>query len=308
MSGFSCFNKITVTPKKKLFIFHSSVTASFDVVREGDSIVKGESSSQFAMARVVVPTRASFTTVNRRAHASSLMNSPSVAAALRMTRRTTPTPCRGFDDIDIAAETADEDDYAKWQRTPESAAWKNYAESKPEGGSYVVGKRRLDEKFLSELMLALLRNHRRGIKAEAILNKVKSNMELDGYKSVLVGIGRMEQWELAREVIDYVKAEGRERGDEVLTSNWFMALATRRLEEKAYDAACDVFDYMKEFGSVPSGETIEVFAKLTVSDFFFRIGKSARAKRIYPSIHFRSSMIIHLQKHHLSDLKVIEEK
>lgn len=238
------------------------------------------------MSRVVVPVRASFTTVNRRAHASSsCMNSPSVAAAaLRTTRRTTPTVCRGFDDIDIAAETADEDDYAKWQRTPESAAWKNYAESKPEGGSYVVGKRRLDEKFLSELMLALLRNHRRGIKAEAILNKVKSNMELDGYKSVLVGIGRMEQWELAREVIDYVKAEGRERGDEVLTSNWFMALATRRLEEKAYDAACDVFDYMKEFGSVPSGETIEVFAKLTVSDFFFALGK-ARARNVHASIH-----------------------
>lgn len=260
------------------------------------------------MSRVVVSVRASFTNVNRRAHTSSLVNSPTVAAALRMTRgrrSATPTSRRGFDDIDIAAETADEDDYAKWQRQPESAAWKNYAESKPEGGSYVVGKRRLDEKFLSELMLALLRNHRRGIKAEAILNKVKSNMELDGYKSVLVGIGRMEQWELAREVIDYVKAEGRERGDEVLTSNWFMALATRRLEEKAYDAVCDVFDYMKEFGSVPSGETIEVFAKLTVSDFF-RFGKSAR--ETYSSIHLCSLMIIHLQKHHLSDLKVIEEK
>ena len=55
-----------------------------------------------------------------------------------------------------------------------------------------------------------------------------------------------------------------ERGDEVVTSNWFMALAGRRLEEKAYDATCDVFGYMREFGSVPSGETIEVFAKLTV--------------------------------------------
>ena len=86
-------------------------------------------------------------------------------------------------------------------------------------------------------------------------------MELDGYKSVLVGVGRMEQWELAREIVEFVKAGGRERGDEVLTSNWFVALATRRLEEKAYDATCDVFGYMKEFGSVPSGETIEAFRK-----------------------------------------------
>jgi hypothetical protein len=43
-----------------------------------------------------------------------------------------------------------------------------------------------------------------------------------------------------------------------------MALATRRLEEQAYDATCDVFDYMKEFGSKPSGEAIEIFARLTV--------------------------------------------
>ena len=80
-------------------------------------------------------------------------------------------------------------------------------------------------------MLALLRNHRRGLRAEVLLHKVRSNMELDGYKSLLVGVGRMEMWELAREIIDFVKAEGR-RGDEVVTSNWFMALAGRRLEER----------------------------------------------------------------------------
>jgi hypothetical protein len=87
----------------------------------------------------------------------------------------------------------------------------------------------------------------------------------------------MEQWALAREIVEFVKAGGRERGDEVLTSNWFVALATRRLEEKAYDATCDVFGYMKEFGSVPSGETIELFAKLTVSGWlsegFLRVGR-----------------------------------
>ena len=178
--------------------------------------------------------------------------------------RARPTS-RGFDDIDAIAETADEDDYTKWQRTePDAQAWKNYADAQGEGGSFTVGAKPLDEKFLSELMLALLRNHRRGLRAEVLLHKVRSNMELDGYKSLLVGVGRMEMWELAREIIDFVKAECRERGDEVVTSNWFMALAGRRLEEKAYDATCDVFGYMREFGSVPSGETIEVFAKLTV--------------------------------------------
>ena len=189
----------------------------------------------------------------------------------RRRRRASRTRRRGFDDIDDVAETTREDDYARWAKTePAAERWREYADARAEGGTYSVGKKPLDEQFLSELMLALLRNHRRGLKADVLLNKVKGNMELDGYKSVLVGVGRMEQWELAREIVEFVKAGGRERGDEVLTSNWFVALATRRLEEKAYDATCDVFGYMKEFGSVPSGETIEVFAKLTVSGLFAR--------------------------------------
>jgi hypothetical protein len=188
---------------------------------------------------------------------------------------------RGFDDIDAVAEDVSVDDYATWrhENPKRASAWEAYADARPEGGSYSVGKKPLDEQFLSELMLALLRNHRRGVRAEVILQKVRSNMELDGYKSVLVGIGRMEQWELAREVIDFVKAEGRERADEVLTSNWFMALATRRLEEEAYDATCDVFDYMREFGSKPSGETIEVFARLTVRVAFV-LPPERTAKRV----------------------------
>lgn len=187
------------------------------------------------------------------------------APARRVQRvRRRPVPA-GFDDIDAVSELVDEDDYAKWRRTdPDASAWTNFASSAGDGGTYTVGKRPLDEKFLSETLLALLRNHRRGLRAEVLLRKLGGNLDLDGYKSVLVGIGRMEQWELAREVIDFVRAEGRERADEVVTSNWFMALATRRLEEQAYDATCDVFDYMKEFGSKPSGEAIEVFARLTV--------------------------------------------
>jgi len=188
------------------------------------------------------------------------------APGRRVARARRRLPARaGYDDIDAVSELVDEDDYAKWRRTdPDAAAWTNFASSAGDGGTFAVGKRPLDEKFLSELMLALLRNHRRGVRAEVLLRKVRGNLDLDGYKSVLVGIGRMEQWELAREVIDFVRAEGRERADEVVTSNWFMALATRRLEERAYDATCDVFGYMKEFGSKPSGETIEVFARLTV--------------------------------------------
>jgi len=213
-----------------------------------------------------------------RAVATRVVTARRRASAATPTRRRRRIRARGFDDIDALAETIDEDDYAKWKKNdPNANAWREYADARDEGGSYSVGKKPLDEKFLSELMLALLRNHRRGLKADVLLNKVKGHMELDGYKSVLVGVGRMEQWALAREIVEFVKAGGRERGDEVLTSNWFVALATRRLEEKAYDATCDVFGYMKEFGSVPSGETIELFAKLTVSGWlsegFLRVGR-----------------------------------
>lgn len=118
-----------------------------------------------------------------------------------------------------------EDDYVRWVKIELVVEWWcEYVDVCDEGGMYSVGKKLLDEKFLSEFMLALLRNYRRGLKVDVLLNKVKGNMELDGYKSVFVGVGWMEQWDLVREIVEFVKAGGRERGDEVLTSNWFVAL------------------------------------------------------------------------------------
>ena len=43
-----------------------------------------------------------------------------------------------------------------------------------------AGAKPLDEKMLSQVMLQLLQNHSRGIPAAALLDKVKSDMCLDG--------------------------------------------------------------------------------------------------------------------------------
>ena len=88
-------------------------------------------------------------------------------------------------------------------------------------------------------MLQLLQNHTRGVPAAALLEKVKPNMCLDGYKSILVGIGRTRQWALAREIVDWVRAQGIEqgaKGEEVLTSNWFVALIRRRVDDRRVGA------------------------------------------------------------------------
>ena len=161
-----------------------------------------------------------------------------------------------------------QDDYRDWQQAKddETEAFKRAAAAAGRADDFVVGARPLDEQMLSRLMLQLLQNHTRGIPAAALLEKVKPNMCLDGYKSILVGIGRTRQWALAREIVDWVRAQGIEqgaKGEEVLTSNWFVALIRRRVDDGEWEPAVEVFEYMRDFGGVPSGECIEMFALVT---------------------------------------------
>ena len=75
-------------------------------------------------------------------------SSPSFTNQIRRRHPRARPTSRGFDDIDAIAETADEDDYTKWQRTePDAQAWKNYADAQGEGGSFTVGAKPWDEKF-----------------------------------------------------------------------------------------------------------------------------------------------------------------
>jgi hypothetical protein len=161
-----------------------------------------------------------------------------------------------------------DDDYAAWKaaRDDVTSEFKRSAAAAGREGDFVVGAKPLDEAMLSRLMLQLLQNHGRGVPAAALLDKVKPDMCLDGYKSVLVGVGRTRQWALAREIVDWVRAQGVEQGanrSEVLTSGWFVALCRRRVDDREWAAAVEVFEYMREFGATPSGECIEMFALVT---------------------------------------------
>ena len=105
------------------------------------------------------------------------------------------------------------DDYAAWKaaKDDETESFKRAAAAGGRADDFVVGAKPLDEHMLSRLMLQLLQNHSRGVPAAALLEQVKGDMCLDGYKSVLVGVGRTRQWALAREIVEWVRAQGVER-------------------------------------------------------------------------------------------------
>ena len=169
-------------------------------------------------------------------------------------------------DPDDVSAPAERDDYAAWKSSKDDETESFKRAARRDDDDFVVGAKPLDEKQLSQVMLQLLTNHSRGVHAAMLLDKVKKDMCLDGYKSVLVCIGRTRQWALAREVVEWVRAQGveqGERGSEVLTSNWFVALIQRRVDEGEWDAAVEVFEYMRDFGGVPSGECVEMFARVT---------------------------------------------
>ena len=118
------------------------------------------------------------------------------------------------DPDDVERPGSDRDDYADWKAAKDdtSEAFKRAAAQAGRKEDFVVGATPLDEKMLSRVMLQLLNNHARGIPAAPFLDKIKDDMCLDGYKSVLVGIGRTRQWALAREIVDWVRRQGLEQG------------------------------------------------------------------------------------------------
>lgn len=202
-----------------------------------------------------------------RGASSSSSSSSKSKSAMRASSSGGSSPPPSFDPDDVEGpEPQRADDYADWRnaKDDETEAFKRAAAAAGREDDFVVGAKPLDESLLSRVMLQLLQNHTRGVPAAALLDKVKGDMCLDGYKSVLVGIGRTRQWALAREVVEWVRAQGIEqgaRGSEVLTSNWFVALIRRRVDDKEWEAAVEVFEYMRDFGGVPSGECIEMFAQ-----------------------------------------------
>ena len=195
----------------------------------------------------------------------------------------------------MEAEILDEDDedvvtdYEEWEKNISKEArkkWNDVSKEIGEETTFTVGKKDLDEKFLSEVLLYLFKSNDQNVPAHLFLNKIKRSMTLDGYKAILVGCGRANKWELCEQIIDFVKKETKESEKEssldgIVTANWFVAIIDARIKEKSFADVASCFEKMFEFKCQPSGAAIESFARFTDFEYEFDDDLKERAKDIY---------------------------
>lgn len=192
-------------------------------------------------------------------------------------------------EAEILVEDDVNDDYEEWEKNVSKEArkkWNDVSKEIGEETTFTVGKKDLDEKFLSEVLLYLFKSNDQNVPAHLFLNKVKRSMTLDGYKAILVGCGRANKWELCEQIIDFVKKETKESEKEtsldgIVTANWFVAIIDARIKEKSFADVASCFEKMFEFKCQPSGAAIESFARFTDFEYEFDDDLKERAKDIY---------------------------
>ena len=95
-------------------------------------------------------------------------------------------------EAEILVEDDVNDDYEEWEKNVSKEArkkWNDVSKEIGEETTFTVGKKDLDEKFLSEVLLYLFKSNDQNVPAHLFLNKIKRSMTLDGYKAILVGCG-----------------------------------------------------------------------------------------------------------------------
>jgi len=192
-------------------------------------------------------------------------------------------------EAEILVEDDVNDDYEEWEKNVSKEArkkWNDVSKEIGEETTFTVGKKDLDEKFLSEVLLYLFKSNDQNVPAHLFLNKIKRSMTLDGYKAILVGCGRANKWELCEQIIDFVKKETKESEKEssldgIVTANWFVAIIDARIKEKSFADVASCFEKMFEFKCQPSGAAIESFARFTDFEYEFDDDLKERAKDIY---------------------------
>ena len=192
-------------------------------------------------------------------------------------------------EAEILVEDDVNDDYEEWEKNISKEArkkWNDVSKEIGEETTFTVGKKDLDEKFLSEVLLYLFKSNDQNVPAHLFLNKIKRSMTLDGYKAILVGCGRANKWELCEQIIDFVKKETKESEKEpsldgIVTANWFVAIIDARIKEKSFADVASCFEKMFEFKCQPSGAAIESFARFTDFEYEFDDDLKERAKDIY---------------------------
>lgn len=192
-------------------------------------------------------------------------------------------------EAEILVEDDVNNDYEEWEKNVSKEArkkWNDVSKEIGEETTFTVGKKDLDEKFLSEVLLYLFKSNDQNVPAHLFLNKIKRSMTLDGYKAILVGCGRANKWELCEQIIDFVKKETKESEKEssldgIVTANWFVAIIDARIKEKSFADVASCFEKMFEFKCQPSGAAIESFARFTDFEYEFDDDLKEREKDIY---------------------------
>jgi hypothetical protein len=110
---------------------------------------------------------------------------------------------------------------------------------------------------VAEVVYALLAARAARVPPAAVLPKFHDALTPRAYASVLVALGRKEQWDTAAQVAAWVRARGM-----VLPPDAYVLVATRRAEEGHWDRAVEALAWMKDLGCEPSGEAVEAVARL----------------------------------------------
>jgi hypothetical protein len=116
-----------------------------------------------------------------------------------------------------------------------------------------------EERFLAEVVYALISSHSVGVPAGHVLPKFQSRLTAEAYTSVLVALGRKEMWEPAAAVARWCREQG-----PLLPASAYVLVSQRRLEDGHWDAALEPLAWMRDLGCEPSGEAVEAIARLSV--------------------------------------------
>jgi hypothetical protein len=113
------------------------------------------------------------------------------------------------------------------------------------------------ERFVAEVVYALLSARSAGVAPAAVLPKFHDALTPAAYTSVLVALGRKELWDTAAQVAAWVRQRGM-----LLPAECYVRVASRRAEEGHWDEAVEALAWMKDLGCAPSGEAVEAVALL----------------------------------------------
>lgn len=113
------------------------------------------------------------------------------------------------------------------------------------------------ERFVAEVVYALLSASAVGVPAAAVLPKFHASMTEKSYTSALVALGRKQAWDIASQVAVWVRQQGL-----LLPAESYLCLAQRRAEQRHWDHALDPIAWMRDHGCPPTGETVLTVARI----------------------------------------------